>query len=88
MNEYENNPSLLDVFKVGDKVKQIYYKPSGGKKEYTGIVKFIKEHCMAIHWETVNGKPVEDINVVLTVCHEDEVFNGNEYTSPIEKENY
>jgi len=83
--KYEEK-TLLDVFKQGDRVYQIYYDSKGDKKEYSGIVIRIKEHCMAVYWDTIDGKPVSNIREVFTVFHESEIFNGNDNASPIKKE--
>jgi len=79
--------TLLDVFKQGDRVSQICYDPNNGyKREYSGIIMRIEKHCMAVYWDIVNGKPVSNMHEVFTVFHEAEIFNGNENTSPIIKE--
>ena len=83
--EYEEK-TLLDVFRQGDRVCQIYYDSEGCKRTYSGIIMRIEKHCMAVYWDTVNGKPVSDIRQVFTVFHENEIFNGKENTSPITKE--
>jgi len=82
----DEEPSLLDVFKQGDRVKQIYYDPEGYEKVYSGKVINIKKHCMAIQWESINGNPKSDLNEKYSVCHVYEVFNGDRYYSPITKE--
>ena len=43
--KYDDSYSLLDVFSVGDRVKQIYYDSKGLQKEYVGIVMKIQKHC-------------------------------------------
>ena len=85
--ENDEASSLLDVFKIGDRVKQIYYDPNGMKREYAGIVVDIKKHCMAIHWDTVNGKPDSENRDTYSICHMYEIFNGDNYYSPIVKSN-
>lgn len=83
--DYEEK-TLLDVFRQGERVCQIYYDPDGQKKEYSGIIMKIKEHCMAVYWDKVDGKPVSNIHEVFNVFHESEIYNGNENASPIKKE--
>lgn len=83
----DEDNSLLDVFKQGDKVKQIYYDPEGYEKIYSGEVINIKKHCMAIQWNTINGQSKKELYDKYSVCHIHEVFNGNRYYSPITKEN-
>ncbi len=90
MKEYKEeiyeNPSLLEVFRQGDRVKQVYYDPNGYERIYSGTIVNIKKHCMAIHWDYVNGNPSSDMREIYCVFHISEVFNGDEYYSPITKE--
>lgn len=83
--EYEDK-TLLDVFRQGDRVYQICYDHDGHKREYSGIIMRIEKHCMAVYWDTVNGKPASSMREVFTVFHETEIFHGNENASPIIKE--
>lgn len=84
-NEIDEENTLLEVFKLGDRVKQIYKDPNGYKYEYLGVIINIKAHCMAVHWDTVNGKPNSEMRDTYSVCHLDEIFNGDRYYSPIVK---
>jgi len=86
--EDKNDKTLLDVFRQGDRVMQVCYEPSGLKREYSGIVMKIEKHCIAIQWDTINGEPLSNIRDIYTVFHESEVFDGSDYSSPIEKKNY
>jgi len=86
LEEEKENPSLLDVFKAGDKVKQIYYNPNGDNKIYIGKIIQIKKHCMAIQWEKINGLENPEFNEKFIICHEYEIFNGDDNYSPIIKE--
>ena len=83
--EIKNGPSLLDVFKQGDKVQQIYYDPNGRKKVYVGTVIEIKKHCMAIHWDKIDGMIDPEFKEKFMICHKYEIFNGDECYSPITK---
>lgn len=83
----DEETSLLDAFKLGDRVKQIYYDPDGYEKIYSGRVVQIKKHCMAIQWDTINGHNRSELMDKYSVCHVYEVFNGDRYYSPITKEN-
>ena len=83
--EVEEEPSLLDVFKQGDRVKQVYYDPNGDERIYYGTIVNIKKHCIAVQWDKIddsNSKKDE----TYRVFHVSEVFNGDEYYSPIVKE--
>lgn len=84
--KYNDSYTLYDVFSVGDRVKQIYYDSNGTKREYMGIIKKIQKHCIAVHWNTINGTPLSDMQIVYNILHEYEVFNGKDNTSPIIKE--
>jgi hypothetical protein len=86
-DENNNDKTLLDVFRQGDRVVQICYESNGFKREYSGIVIRIQKHCIAIQWDTINGEPLSNMRDIYTVFHESEVFNGGDYSSPIEKEN-
>jgi len=85
-NDLENEPTLLDVFKLGDRVRQVYIGPQGNKYEYKGTIIDIKNHCMAIHWEIINGKPASDLRDIYSIYHKAEIFNGDRCYSPIEKD--
>ena len=86
-NKSDNSKTLLEVFNVGDRVKQVCYEPNGVKREFTGFIMKIQPHCIAVQWDSVNGNPLSDIRSIYSIFHESEVFNGNENTSPIIKEN-
>jgi len=82
----DGETSLLDFFKQGDRVKQIYYDPEGYEKVYSGKVVDIKKHCVAIQWEKINGNHKSKLKDKYSVCHVYEVFNGDRYYSPITKD--
>ncbi len=84
--EVKDNPSLLEVFKQGDRVKQIYYDPSGFERVYSGTIIDIKKHCIAVHWDRINGNPNSDMRETYCVFHITEVFNGDIDCSPIIKD--
>jgi len=79
--------TLLDVFKQGDKVSQVCYNPDGTTSEYTGRIIKITRHCIAVHWDAVDGNNLANFRIVYKIFHESEVFNGNDNTSPIKKQN-
>lgn len=82
--KYKETSSLLDFFKVGDRVKQIYYDNTSSQREYYGIVIGVKQHCMVVQWDTIDGEP--NFNDFYSIPHIYEIFNGDEYCSPIYKE--
>ena len=73
----KESSTLLDYFKVGDKVKQVYYDPNGTKREYAGIIWEINKHCIAVQWDTVDGKPASDKYGTYPVYHMYEVLYGD-----------
>jgi hypothetical protein len=83
----KDDSTLLDVFKQGERVYRICYNPDGTKSEYSGRIIKITEHCIAVHWDAVDGNPLSDFRIVYNILHESEVLNGKENTSPIKKEN-
>lgn len=84
--EEKNYPSLYDVFELGDRVKRIY-RDADGIKEYKGIVLAIKNDCIEVYWDTMNGKyRPPSMNIAFTTCSVEEIFKGNEKYSPILKE--
>ena len=82
-----DDKTLLDFFRQGERVHQICYDPNGSKREYSGIIMRIEKHCMAIYWDMVNGKPISSMREVFNVFHENEIFTGDDNVSPITKEN-
>ena len=79
--------SLLTIFKLGDRVKQTIYDPEDKtKKVYKGLILKIREDHITIHWDTVDGKPNRDPTDAFTIYNEEEIFNGDKYSSPIKKE--
>jgi len=86
-NKPGSYPSLYDVFNLGDRVKRIYKDKSGKSQEYKGIVLGIGEESIEIYWDTRDGKfRPEGMDVTFTICPIHEIFNGNEYYTPIEKD--
>ena len=80
-------PSLYDYFNLGDRVVRTYKDKSGNAKEYRGIIMAIRDDSMEIYWDTMNGKyRPKEMNVAFTTCKINEIFNGNKYYSPLEKE--
>jgi len=80
-------PSLYDAFELGDRVKRVYKDKNGQYQEYKGIVLAIDNEYMEIYWDTRDGRyRPDDMNIAFTNCPANEIFNGNEYYSPIEKE--
>lgn len=83
-NEY---PSLYDAFNRGDRVKRVYMDKNGKPQEYRGIVLAIDERSIEIYWDTRDGKyRPEDMNIAFTTCPINEIFEGSNYYTPIEKE--
>lgn len=84
--EVKKYPSLYEMFELGDRVKRIY-KDGDGIKEYKGIVLSIKNDCIEVYWDTMNGKyRPPSMNIAFTTCSIDEILKGNERYSPIIKE--
>ena len=84
----KDNQTLLDVFKKGERVVQVYHELDGSKKEHSGVIVKIKQHCMAVYWDTIDGKPISNFQETYVVLHEIEIFNGNKNSSLIKKEKY
>lgn len=82
-----NYPSLYDAFDLGDRVKRIYKDKNGKNKEYKGIVLAIDNNSIEIYWDTLNGKyNPKEMDIAFTNCPINEIFNGNEKYTPIEKD--
>lgn len=88
--EKENDnefPSLYDSFELGDRVKRTYKDDKGIYRVYKGIVLAINENGIEIYWDTQNGKYRPDgMNLAFSNCELKEIFKGNNFYSPIEKE--
>jgi len=83
----EDYPSLYDAFNLGDRVKRVYTDKSGSPQEYRGIVLAIDNNCLEIYWDTKDGKyRPSDMDIAFTTCPLNEIFNGNEYYTPIKKD--
>ena len=83
-NDY---PSLYDAFELGDRVKRRYTNDKGETKEYKGIILAIYDDAIEIYWDTENGKyRPEDMDIAFTNCSVDEIFSGDKYYTPIERE--
>jgi len=79
-------PSLLDAFELGDRVRRSF-KDRSGYREYKGVVLAIDEKGIEIYWDTMNGKyRPNSMDIAFTNCTKNEIFNGNEKFSPIEKD--
>ena len=84
----KNYPSLYDAFDLGDRVRRVYTDKNGRNKEYKGIVLAIDNNRIEIYWDTQNGKyRPNDMNIAFTNCLINEIFNGSEEYTPIEKDN-
>ena len=87
-NGKKDYPSLYDAFELGDRVKRTYRDDNGRNKEYKGIVLAIDDKCIEIYWDTKDGKyRPNDMDIAFTNCPVNEIFQGNEKYSPIEKDN-
>jgi hypothetical protein len=62
--KYKETSSLLDVFKVGARVKQIYYDNTTSQREYYGIVIGVKQRFMVVQWDTIDVEPNVMISIV------------------------
>ena len=82
----KDEQTLLDVYKKGERVVQVYYDLDGLKKEHSGVIVKIKPHCMAIYWDTIDGKPISNIQETYAVLHEMEILKGSKNSSAIKKE--
>ncbi len=80
-------PSLYDAFNPGDRVKRVYKDKKGKSQEYKGIILGIEKESIEVYWDTLNGKfRPKDMDVTFTTCPIYEIFKGNEYYSPIKRE--
>ena len=84
-----NYPSLYDDFELGDRVKRVYKDKTGRNKEYRGIVLAIDEKGIEIYWDTRDGKyRPNDMEMAFTNCPVNEIYQGNDKYSPIEKDTH
>lgn len=85
----KNYPSLYDAFELGDRVKRTYKDKNGTNKEYKGIILKIDDNGIEIYWDTRDGKyRPNDMDIAFTNCLINEIFQGNEKYTPIEKETH
>ena len=85
----KNYPSLYDAFELGDRVRRTYKNKNGRNKEYRGIVLAINNSGIEIYWDTRDGKyRPNDMDVAFTNCPVNEIFQGNEKYTPIEKDKH
>jgi hypothetical protein len=83
----DSYPPLFDAFRLGDSIKRTYKNEKGKSQEYKGTILAIKNECIEVYWDTLNGKfrPF-GMDVTFTECQFYEIFNGNEHYSPIKKD--
>ena len=82
----DDYPNLYDAFELGDRVKRIY-KDKYVKYEYKGIVLAIEDDSIEVYWDTRDGKyRPGDMVVTFTSCPLTEIFRGNNYYTPIKKD--
>ncbi len=80
-------PPLYDTFELGDRVKRFYINKKGESKEYKGIILAINEKEIEIYWDTKDGRyRPQDMEIAFTNCEINEIYQGNEKYSPIEKD--
>ena len=54
---------------------------------YKGIILSIDKEYIEIYWDTRDGKyRPEDMNIAFTNCQKNEIFEGTQYYSPVEKD--
>ena len=83
----DNYPPLIDSFNLGDRVKRQYMDTNGNSKEYKGIILAVGQESIEVYWDTLDGKyRPEDMDFAFTTCPIDEIFNGNQKFTPIERE--
>jgi hypothetical protein len=83
----DSYPSLFDAFCLGDRVKRTYKGNKGKPQEYKGTILAIDKEFIEVYWDTLNGKfRPSGMDVTFTECPLYEIFNGNEYYSPIKKD--
>lgn len=87
-NGYKRSyPSLYDEFELGDRVKRVFKDKNGRNKEYRGIVLAIDEKGIEIYWDTRDGKyRPNDMELAFTNCPVNEIYQGNDKYSPIQKD--
>jgi hypothetical protein len=87
IDNYDNYPSLYDAFNLGDRVKRVYKDRYGNKMVYKGIILAIDHNCIEIYWDTKDGKyRPKDMDIAFTNCPKNEIFNGTQDYSPVEKD--
>jgi hypothetical protein len=83
----DDYPSLYDAFHLGDRVKRVHKDKKGKSQEYKGIVLAIDKKSIEVYWDTMNGKfRPSGMDVTFTNCPVIEIFNGNNYYTPIKLE--
>ena len=83
----KNYPSLYDAFELGDRVKRVYKNKNGRNKEYKGIILAIDNKGVEIYWDTRDGKyRPNDMEIAFTSCPINEIFQGSDKYTPIEKD--
>jgi len=86
--ENDEHPSLLEVFRFGDNVKQFYFNPNGTTDEYKGYIVVAKEEHITVWWDTINSMVQQtDENIRFTNYQAYEIFDGDTLHSPIKKIN-
>lgn len=83
----EKNPSLYELFKLGERVKRKYIDNNGKEIEYSGIIMGIKDDSLEIYWDKINGTyDPKNIECIFDNCQTLDIFNGDENYTPIKKE--
>ena len=79
-------PLLYDAFELGDRVKRVYKDKNGRSKEYKGVILAIDNSGIEIYWDTRDGKyRPNDMEIAFTNCPINEIFQGSDKYTPIEK---
>lgn len=80
------DPSLYDLFELGDRVMRKYRDESGKYLEFKGIVLAINNSSIEVFWDTLNGISIsKDSFVGFTNCEAKEILKGDKNYSPIVK---
>ena len=81
--------SLFEIFQLGDRVKRTYVDKDGNIEYYSGIIMTIYNDSIDIFWDTINGKyQPQKIENIFNNCTMNDILNGNENFSSIQKERY
>ena len=78
--------SLYDAFSLGDRVSRKYRDSNGNRCRVEGVILAINDDSVKVLWDTISGKSdLKDIDICFSLCSKEEIFEGNEFFSPIKR---